>query len=149
MLELYPSLEQQGIPGRFMAEVREKRRSGAGTLSPEDYWMLESESLPGGVNLPRLRWARKDDQDPKSAAHLAVAFDTFESRVVPSGRELVNDQRPLYAFGLLIFLSGIIRVYRPQNGVVPHSHRRTEKNILRTERTRSDWCAYIERCKGA
>ena len=103
VLELYPSKEQQGIAGRFMAEIREKRRSGAGTLSPEDYWMLESESLPGGVNLPRLRWARKDDQDPKSAAHLAVAFDTFESRVVPSEREQLSDQRPLYAFGLLNF----------------------------------------------
>lgn len=45
--------------------------------------MLESLSLPGGVNLPRLRWARKSEQDPKTAAHLAVAFDTFESRVVP------------------------------------------------------------------
>ena len=45
--------------------------------------MLESLSLPGGVNLPRLRWARKDEQDPSTAAHLAVAFDTFESRVVP------------------------------------------------------------------
>lgn len=105
VLELYPSQEQQeqGIAGRFMAEVREKRRSGAGTLSPDDYWMLESESLPGGVNLPRLRWARKDDQDPKSAAHLAVAFDTFESRVVPSGRKQATSQRPLYAFGLLAF----------------------------------------------
>ena len=59
VLELYPSEEQRGVAGRFIAEAREKRRSGAGVLSPEDHWMLESLSLPGGVNLPRLRWARK------------------------------------------------------------------------------------------
>ena len=64
VLELYPSEEQRGVAGRFIAEVREKRRSGAGVLSPDDHWMLESLSLPGGVNLPRLRWARKGEQDP-------------------------------------------------------------------------------------
>ena len=85
VLELYPSEAQRGVAGRFIAEAREKRRSGAGVLSPDDYWMLESLSLPGGVNLPRLRWARKSEQDPKTAAHLAVAFDTFESRVMPKG----------------------------------------------------------------
>ena len=98
------------IPHRSSAELqddslrgREKRRSGAGVLSPEDHWMLESLSLPGGVNLPRLRWARKSEQDPKTAAHLAVAFDTFESRVVPEGKEQTAKPRPFYAFGLLSF----------------------------------------------
>ena len=80
---LYPSQEQRGVAGRFIAEAREKRRSGAGVLSAEDQWMLESSSLPGGMNLPSLRWARKGESDPKTAAHFAVAFDTFESRVVP------------------------------------------------------------------
>jgi DNA phosphorothioation-dependent restriction protein DptH len=103
VLELYPSREQQAIAGRFIAEAREKRRSGAGVLAPEDYWMLESLSLPGGVNLPRLRWARKSEQDPKTAAHLAVAFDTFESRVVPGSKNESMTSRPLYAFGLLSF----------------------------------------------
>ncbi|HYR75731.1 MAG TPA: hypothetical protein VEM96_07785 [Pyrinomonadaceae bacterium] len=104
VLELYPSQEQRGVAGRFIAEAREKRRSGAGVLSPDDYWMLESLSLPGGVNLPRLRWARKSDQDPKTAAHLAVAFDTFESRVVLESKQEMTRSRPLYAFGLLSFL---------------------------------------------
>ena len=103
VLELYPSEEQRGVAGRFIAEAREKRRSGAGVLSPDDHWMLESLSLPGGVNLPRLRWARKSEQDPKTAAHLAVAFDTFESRVVPTDNEQAPKSRPLYAFGLLSF----------------------------------------------
>jgi len=103
VLELYPSEEQRGVAGRFIAEAREKRRSGAGVLSPDDCWMLESLSLPGGVNLPRLRWARKSEQDPKTAAHLAIAFDTFQSRVVPEGKQSAVRSRPLYAFGLLSF----------------------------------------------
>ena len=103
VLELYPSPEQCGVAGRFIAETREKRRSGAGVLSPDDDWMLESLSLPGGVNLPRLRWARKREQDPKTAAHLAVAFDTFESHVVAEGQKQTPKSRPLYAYGLLSF----------------------------------------------
>ena len=57
-LDLYPSPEQRAIAGRFIAEAREKRRSGAGVLAADDQWMLESFSLPGGVALPRLRWAQ-------------------------------------------------------------------------------------------
>lgn len=101
VLELYPSQEQCGVAGRFIAEAREKRRRGAGVLSAEDHWMLESLSLPGGMRLPRLRWARKSDQDPKTSAHIAVAFDTFESRVVPDRSD--QKSRPLFAYGLLSF----------------------------------------------
>jgi len=101
-LELYPSQQQRGVAGRFIAEVREKRRSGAGVLAPEDHWMLESLSLPGGMNLPRLRWARKREQDPKSPAHLAVAFDTFESQVVPEQGQAPKS-RPPCAYGLMSF----------------------------------------------
>jgi DNA polymerase III delta prime subunit len=103
VLELYPSEGQRGVAGQFIAEAREKRRSGAGVLSSDDHWMLESLSLPGGVNLPKLRWARKSEQDPKTAAHLAVAFDTFESRVVPEAKRQTSRSRPLYAFGLLSY----------------------------------------------
>ena len=100
-LDLYPSPEQRAIAGRFIAEAREKRRSGAGVLATGDRWMLESISLPGGVALPRLRWARKEAGDPKTAAHLAVAFDTFESRVeIDSG---AAPTAPFRAFGLLSF----------------------------------------------
>lgn len=99
-LDLYPSVEQRGVAGRFIAEAREKRRSGAGVLAAEDRWMLESLSLPGGVNMPRLRWARKELQNPSVAAHLAIAFDTFESRVVVGEK---NSSKPYHAFGLLSF----------------------------------------------
>ena len=101
-LEMYPSEEQRGIAGRFIAEARERRRSGAGVVSTDDQWMLESLSLPGGVNMPRLRWARKDDPDPETAAHVAVAFDTFESQVRPDDRDGAGDGT-FHAFGLISF----------------------------------------------
>ena len=102
-LELYPSAAQRGVTGRFIADAREKRRSGAGVLAEADRWMLESLSLPGGVNLPRLRWARKDRQEPKAAAHVAIAFDTFESRVIAGHSSAAPASRPWHAFGLLSF----------------------------------------------
>jgi DNA phosphorothioation-dependent restriction protein DptH len=101
VLELYPSPEQRAVAGRFIAEAREKRRSGAGVLPIEDRWMLESLSLAGGINLPKLRWARKDEQNPKTPAHLAVAFDTFDSRIVTD--DFPGQSRPLFAYGLLSF----------------------------------------------
>ena len=100
-LDLYPSPEQRGVAGRFIAEAREKRRSGAGVVAADDRWMLESLSLRGGVNLPRLRWARKDGGDPDTAAHMAVAFDTFESRVERLATPAPT--APFRAFGLLSF----------------------------------------------
>jgi len=137
VLELYPSEGQRAIAGRFIAEAREKRRTGAGLLAPEDQWMLESFGLPGGVSLPRLRWARKNDQEPQTAAHLAVAFDTFESRVVPQLPGEAPDTRPLYAFGMLSFFD---RKYTsnpsPQwSSIVPDSN---EGEKHPSDRTHSD-----------
>ena len=102
-LDFYPSAKQRGVAGRFIAEAREKRRSRAGVLAAEDRWMLESLSLPGGVNMPRLRWARKERQDPDTAAHLAIAFDTFESSVVAGSDGQMQSSRPYHSFGLLSF----------------------------------------------
>ena len=102
-LDLYPSVEQRGVAGRFIAEAREKRRSGAGVLAAEDRWMMESLSLPGGINMPRLRWARKEQQDPNTAAHLAISFDTFESRVVVDDEQDARISESHHAFGLLSF----------------------------------------------
>ena len=101
-LEIYPSEEQRGIAGRFIVEARERRRTGAGVVSTDDRWMLESLSLPGGVNMPKLRWARKDQTEPETAAHVAVAFDTFDSHVASDGHE-PSDDGPFHAFGLLSF----------------------------------------------
>ena len=101
VLEFYPSTEQRerGIAGRFINQAREKRRSGAGVLSSKDSWMLESLNLPGEVRLPRLRWARKDLEQPNQAAHVAIAFDTLDSRVV--AEDVASPSRPFYAYGLI------------------------------------------------
>lgn len=107
-LELYPSDEQRGTAGRFIADAREKRRSGAGVLASEDRWMLQSLSLPGDVRMPWLRWARKEPDKsevhafPRTAAHLAIAFDTFESRV-DSGVDAAQKSGPYHAFGLFSY----------------------------------------------
>ena len=108
MLEFFPSQEQRGIAGRFIAEAREKRRTGTGVVASEDHWMLESVGLPGGLSTPRLRWARKSEDSPRSAAHLAVGFDTFDSRVTLALEGGRASSRPAYAFGLLSFFE---RVY--------------------------------------
>ena len=100
-LDLYPSRDQLAVAGRFIAEAREKRRSGAGGLATDDQWMLESLSLPGGIARPRLRWARKETGDPETAAHLAIAFDTFDSQVEIDTEGAPT--APVRAFGLLSF----------------------------------------------
>ena len=107
-LELYPSYEQRGVAGRFIADAREKRRSGAGGLASQDRWMLSSITLPGDVRMPWLRWARKEPRasevhaHPKTAAHVAIAFDTFESSVTSSNEHLPVSG-PYYVFGLVSY----------------------------------------------
>ncbi len=101
VLELYPSAAQREVAGRFIAEAQQKRRTGAGSVSPEDRWMLESLGLPGGVNMPQLRWARKEVPEPDRAAHLAVGFNTFQSSVTAEAEP--NVRSSFHAFGLLSF----------------------------------------------
>ena len=103
VLELYPSekTRDSGVVGRFIAECQEKRRRRAGTVENRDRWLLESMTLPGGIGMPRLRWARKDAPEPTRPAHLAIAFDTFESQVRVDDADARS--RPFHAFGLLSF----------------------------------------------
>ena len=103
VLELYPSSGQTAVGGRFIAGVREKRRRGAGAVAEDDRWMLESRTQPGGVRQPRLRWALKEREAPDAAAHIAIAFDTFESRVAAEAAAESLPARPLHAFGLMSF----------------------------------------------
>ena len=102
-LEIYPSSEQRAIAGQFIMQAAEKRRRGAGVLAEEDRWMLESIPLQGRVNMPKLRWARKEHQTPRSAAHLALAFDTFESSVIAENGAGIGKLEPIHVFGLLSF----------------------------------------------
>ncbi len=100
VLNIYPSEAQRAISGRFLLELIEKRRTGSLGVQEEDRWTLESWSLPGNMRVPRLRWARKEKSLPDSAAHLSIAFDSFNSEVVT---EPITTpiKRPFAAFGLL------------------------------------------------
>ena len=100
-LDLYPSPEQRDVAGRYIASALERRRSGAGAVAVDDRWMQESLSLPGGVTMPRLRWAKKEEE-PITAAHVAVAFDTFESSVLVDAETEPAEVRS-HAFGMLSF----------------------------------------------
>jgi hypothetical protein len=81
-LELFPGAGQSSAQtGRFLSATAERRRSGAGAVPEEDRWLLQSVTRPGGVSLPRLRWARRNRDRPQTAAHVAIAFDVFNSRV--------------------------------------------------------------------
>lgn len=68
--------------GRFLAATAEKGRNSPSRVLQQDRWLLESVQRPGGVTLPRLKWARRDKKQPESAAHLALLFDAFPSSVV-------------------------------------------------------------------
>ena len=121
VLEVHPSPKQlkSGVAGRFISEAQERRRRGAGTVERQDRWMLESQDRPGGIRVPNLRWARKDGVDPDSASHIALAFDTFTSDVLPAESGAVV--RPLHAYGLMSFFNrGYQGRPRPRwEGVVP------------------------------
>ena len=81
VLDLYPADGRTSMLGRFLAATAQRRRSGAGVVPEEDRWLLDSVTRPGGVNLPRLAWARRDSETPTTPAHLALAFDIFTTHV--------------------------------------------------------------------
>ncbi len=101
-LELYSSKDQDVITGRYIASVREKMRVGSGSVPPEDRWMLESVTHPGNINIPKLRWARKNGE-PKTHAHVSILFDTFESKLDFTDDKYIFSNSPIYAYGLISF----------------------------------------------
>lgn len=102
-LELFPgSGSATGQSGRFLAATAERRRSGAGAVPEQDRWLLQSVTRPGGVTLPRLRWARRDAQEPETPAHVAIAFDVFTSRVETRRISELRADGTLEAHGLML-----------------------------------------------
>lgn len=97
-LDLYPSASQLAVAGRHLVRLNQRRRAGSAT-PPEDAWCLESLELAGGRMVPRLRWARREPGNPQTPAHLALAFDTFCSKVQALGTPV--RAHPLLAFGLV------------------------------------------------
>jgi hypothetical protein len=100
VVELYPADINNSVVGQYLSETGEKRRTGAGAVSKQDRWMLETYPAGGGINLPRLRWAKRDLRVPERPAHLSVAFDTFDSRVIAMNKDELKTDVPLEIYGL-------------------------------------------------
>jgi hypothetical protein len=92
-LELHPTEAQSAVAGRHLIRLNQRRRAGSGAPPPEDAWCLESLPSGGGRAVPRLRWARREPGGPTVPAHLALAFDTFHSKIVAEPRS--PDKLPL------------------------------------------------------
>ena len=100
VVELYPADINNSVVGQYLSETGEKRRTGAGAVSKQDRWMLDTYPTEGGINLPRLRWAKRDLRVPERPAHLAVAFDTFDSKVTVVSKDELKDDTPIEIYGL-------------------------------------------------
>lgn len=101
VLNLFPAAAGPGgrDVGRYLQRVAEARRTGAGSVSTSDTWMLGTYDV-NGVALPRLKWAKRSGSEPEEPAHLAVAFDTFTSDVQLVPQAAVGASRPIEVFGL-------------------------------------------------
>lgn len=109
-LDLHPTDKQSDVSGRHLTKLNERRRKGSAAPAKEDSWCLESLPLGGSRSIPRLRWARRDVGGPKTAAHLALAFDMYQSTI---GTRAETLKLPLLAYGLVPHL---VREFRFENG---------------------------------
>ena len=100
-LELFPADPESDVTGSFLLDLVERHRTGAAGIATEDQWMLKSQPHPSGLTFPRLRWARKKDKLPASAAHLAVAFDSFQTEVAFVPEDELKGTSPLHVYGLI------------------------------------------------
>ncbi|AHF86629.1 hypothetical protein RLEG3_12220 [Rhizobium leguminosarum bv. trifolii WSM1689] len=106
-LDLYhpPSSSESG---RFLSMLGQRRRSGGGVLEAGDRWMTETAPRPGGVLVPRLRWAKRPEplsNEGESwtgvrATHLSMIFDVFEARLETRSASDLGRARPLHVYGL-------------------------------------------------
>jgi DNA phosphorothioation-dependent restriction protein DptH len=101
-LDLFLTPEQTIVAGRFLAEVGRRHRSGAGQVDRQDRWLLETAQRPGGVVMPRLRWARRTDGIEVTPAHVALTFNNFVSELeIATPDALGTEPRPIHAYGLV------------------------------------------------
>ncbi len=106
-LSLYPSAQygSSAVVGRFLTGVAEGRRVGSAAIAEDDRWILETTE----DRAPRLVWARRGPSEGTvDAAHLSVAFDTFDSTLETIGASEVKGPRPREGFGLF---PSLVRVF--------------------------------------
>lgn len=107
-LDLHPSEAQSGVSGAHLVKINQRRRAGVASVPVADAWSLDSLSRGGGRSLPRLRWARRDPNTLSQPAHLAIAFDSFTSRVAVEVKGVAPS--PILAFGLAANLQRVFTV---------------------------------------
>jgi DNA phosphorothioation-dependent restriction protein DptH len=99
-LDLFHAPNASSNSGGFLSNVGRRRRSGGGVLDANDRWMTETARRPGEIIVPRLRWARRNEDSESTPAHVSLAFDVFEARLEPRSNAQLGDARPIHAFGL-------------------------------------------------
>jgi hypothetical protein len=100
-LDLFHPAASSANSGGFLSDVSRRRRSGGGMLEARDRWMSETAGRPGEIMIPRLRWARRNEEAKPNPAHLSFAFDIFEARLeARAANDFIAEIRPLHAFGL-------------------------------------------------
>lgn len=98
-LNLYPASEKTDITGRFFQAVSQRRRTGS-DIAAQDAWIFENLLREGNISVPRLRWAKRGIPHPDTPAHIAIAFDTFESKAEAVHASKLITNAPLETFGL-------------------------------------------------
>ena len=143
VLEFYPSAQQheRGIAGRFINQARERRRSGAGVISPKDAWMLESVNLPGEVRLPRLQMGAQRRRNSQIAQPISPSPST---RSTPASSPKTPTRPPGHSMPMAS--STLPRPSMPtsprQPGAAPCRAQKKAKDIHQTEHTPTAWRAY-------
>jgi len=95
-LNLYPSESRAvELSGQFISDALDRK-------TVEDSWISDAVERPGGVSLPKLHWAKRNDPAPNTPAHIAIAFDLFRSKVVCQPRSELPTSGVLEAHGLLL-----------------------------------------------
>jgi DNA phosphorothioation-dependent restriction protein DptH len=103
VLKLFPFNDNNSIVGKFFSSVVESSRTGVAAGAREDRWITENRHSIAGTRRPKLVWAKRNGSVPCSTAHLAIAFDTFDSSVkTVSESELELQDDPLEVYGLVL-----------------------------------------------
>ena len=77
------------------------------------------------------------EQDPKTAAHVAIAFDTFESRVVPHDNRETRTASPLMPSAGFLSSRGNTQALLPPYGAAPFCPQLMARSIRQIEHTPS------------
>lgn len=79
-LELYPSDPGDNMIGAKIIEVMQKQQT-RGAIPDNLRWMSDSLDVGGHRLIPRFEWRRHRTLFPSDSAHLAVAFNIFQSEI--------------------------------------------------------------------